>query len=294
MYIRLFCLSALSIFTLSATEKEPSAFPLGGDVSLGLDSFRSLPEGSWGGNMGAVGSLNLAYAIPKQNQGFGIQGGGSFGVYAWNGRGSTDTKALQLQGFATVGLFRMTPHDSGFNAGACYDWDLEDNYGVFNLSPTIAQVRGQFGYLVKGGNEFGLQGSYGTDKAHKHYSALPVTFKAINQVNAFWTHIFKNHGETMIWAGTPYGPGLMYTSGRAGTYIVGASFKAPLTHSLSMFGHGVYMGARSGSGDVESKNYAANVSFGLTYAFGGKKTGSRPYLALANNSNFLVDTNTNY
>lgn len=45
-----------------------------------------------------------------------------------------------------------------------------------------------------------------------------------------------------------------------------------------MFGHGVYMGARSGSGDVESKNYAANVSFGLTYAFGGKKRAQDPTL----------------
>ena len=286
--------SFFCIVTLTAEEIDPMSFPLGGDLSLGLDSFRSLPEGSFGGNMGAVGSLNLAYALPWQDQGVGVQGGGSFGVYTWDGRGSTDSKALQLQGFATVGLFRMTPHDSGFNAGACYDWNIESKYGVFDLSPTMAQVRGQFGYLCKGGNEFGFLGSYATETAHKYFGALPIKFKAINQVNAFWRHIFKNRAETMVWGGTPYGKGLMFSSGRAGTYIVGASFKAPLTHSLSMNGHGVYMGARSGSGDVESKNYAANVSFALTYSFGASKAGARPYLPLANNSNFLVDTNTNY
>ncbi|MES2199656.1 MAG: DUF6666 family protein [Chlamydiota bacterium] len=287
-------MSMFCIFTLAAVEKEPKSFPLGGDISLGLDSFRSLPEGSFNGNMGAFGALNLACAFPWQSQGIGVQGGGSFGIYAWNGRGSTDSKALQLQGFATVGLFRMTPHASGFNAGACYDWNIEGKYGVFGLSPTIGQVRGQFGYLFTGGNEFGFLGSYAPEKSHKHFGALPVTFKAINQVNAFWRHIFRNKAETMVWGGTPYGKGLMFNSGRAGNYIVGASFKAPLTRSLSVDGHGVYMGARGGSGDIESKNYAANVSFALTYSFGGCKAGSRPYLPLANNSNFLVDTNTNY
>ncbi len=282
------------LLPLAATEKEPKSFPLGGDVFLGLDSFRSLPEGSFGGNMGALGGLNLACAVPSQNQGVGVQGGGSFGLYSWNGRGSTDSKALQLQGFVTLGLFRQTLHDKGFNAGACYDWNIEGKYGVFGLSPTLSQARGQFGYLFKGGNEFGFLGSYATEIAHKHFGALPIKFKAISQVNAFWRHIFKNRGETMVWAGTPYQKGLMYNSGRAGNYIVGTSFRAPLTYSLSMYGHGVYMGARGGSGATQSKNYAANVSFGLTYSFGGCKAGSRPYLPLANNSNFLVDTNTNY
>ena len=52
----------------------------------------------------------------------------------------------------------------------------------------------------------------------------------------------------MLWVGTPYRRGLMYTSSRAGRYIVGASFRAPLTKALSVIGHGVYMGAKSGPG----------------------------------------------
>lgn len=292
--MRLILVSLFCFSVLTAVEKESASFPVGGDLSLGLDSFRSLPEGSFGGNMGAIGSLNIAYALPFQDQGVGVQGGGSFGLYTWDGRGSTDSKALQLQGFATVGLFRMTPDDSGFNAGACYDWNIERKYGVFGLSPTMAQVRGQLGYLCRGGNEFGFLGSFATKTAHKHFGALSLKFKAISQVNAFWRHIFRNKAEAMVWAGTPYEKGLMFSSGRAGTYIVGASFKAPLTRSLSMNGHGVYMGARSGSADTESKNYGANVSFALTYSFGASKAGARPYLLLANNSNFLVDTNTNH
>lgn len=286
----LLCTLCISSFSL---EKEPSSFPLGGAITLAVDSFRSLPEGSWNGNMGAFGSLQLAYALPKQQEGIGIQTGYSFGVYDWNGNGFLNSKSLQLQNFISLGLFRMTPRTSGVNAGVVYDWMINDQYGMFGLDPTIEQVRGQFGYLIKGGNELGIQGSYSTNTSHKSYGALPIKFKAINQVNAFWRRIFKNRAETMLWGGVPYGQGLMYESGKAGSYIIGASFKTPLTRSLSIEGHGVYMGAKNAPVDIESRNYAANVCFGITYSFGGCKAGAKPYLSLANNSNFLVDTNTN-
>ncbi|MBS0627459.1 MAG: hypothetical protein JSS09_04535 [Verrucomicrobia bacterium] len=275
-------------------EKKPSSFPLGGDVSIAFDSFRSLPDGSWGGNMGAYVALNLAMSTSWAGEGTGIQGGWSYGIYDWDGRGSTSSKSLQQEAFFTLGLFHKTPTSSGINAGVCYDWSVNAKAGVFGLDPTMAQVRGQLGYLCKGGNEFGVWSSYGTKTSHKSYSDIPVEFRAVSQVNAFWRHIFKNNGETMIWAGTPYRKGLMFESGRAGSYIVGASFKAPLTYSLSIEGHGMYMGSRGGSAYTESKNYAANVSLALTYSFGGRKTGSRPYLPLANNSNFIADTSISY
>ncbi|MES2199748.1 MAG: hypothetical protein V4489_06235, partial [Chlamydiota bacterium] len=129
-------------------EKKPSSFPLGGDLSVGLDSFRSLPDGSWGGNMGAYLALNLALAIPpKTGKGNGIQGGCSFGVYDWDGRGSTESKSLQEEGFITLGLFHKTVDPSGVNVGLVYDWSINAKAGVFGLSPKMGQVRGQLGYL---------------------------------------------------------------------------------------------------------------------------------------------------
>ncbi len=271
-----------------------SSFPLGGDLSLALDSFRSLPDGSWGGNMGAYLALNLAVAVPKVGNGSGVQGGWSYGVYDWDGRGSTNSKSLQQEAFFTVGFFHKTPNVSGINAGLVYDWSVNAKAGVFGLDPTMGQVRGQIGYLLRGKNEFGLWSSYGTNTAHKSYAGIPVDFRAISQVNAFWRHLFKNGGETMLWGGTPYRKGLMFESGRPGSYIIGASFKAPLCRFLSIEGHGMYMGATSSSAFSESKNYAANVSLGLTYSFGGKKPGARPYMSLANNSNFIADTSVSY
>lgn len=273
----------------SSTQKQPSSFPLGGELSIALDSFRSLPDGSWGGNMGAYGALNLAIAIPQLVNGTGIQAGGSYGLYDWDGRGSTDEKSLQQETFITVGFFHKTPNPSGFNGGITYDWSINKKTGVYGLDYTLGQVRGQFGYLLKGKNEFGVWGTYGTNTADKEFAEIPVKYRSISQVNAYWRHIFKNNGETLIWGGTPYRKGLMFESGRPGSYIVGASFRAPLCSSLTIDAHGMYMGARSGSSSSESKNYAANVALALTYSFGGKKAGARPYLPLANNSNLIAD-----
>ena len=288
--------AATALFSVETepTQKAKNDFPLGGDLSLGFDSYRSLPEGSWNGNIGTYGSIHLAYSIPWQHEGAGIQAGGSYGVYDWDGNGATGSKEIQQESFVSAGLFRMTPSCSGVNAGLVYDWQFNGKIGVFGLSPSLAQVRGQIGYLFKGGNEFGFWGSYATRRSNTTYAALPISFRAVSQVNVFWRHIFKKQGELMLWAGTPYQTGLMYSSGRAGTYIAGTSLKAPLTKHLSAEAHGMYMGARSSHAIIESKNYASNISFALTYSFGGVKAGARPYLALANNSNFIVDTNTNY
>ena len=311
LQIYLVCLSLLPLAAWAdgnqkAKAEEPSCinfpghccdFPVGGDFAIALDYFRSLPDGSWDGNFGAFTSLNLAVGIPKDKWGFGAQLGGSYGLYDWDGRGSQpsgNTKTLQQQGFLTAGLFRRTPECSGFNAGLVYDFMFNKEFGVFGLSPYMTQLRGQFAYLFQGGNELGVWGTVNTHTSHRETSEIPVKFRAVPQVNLFWSHYFKNRAQTMLWVGTPYRRGLMYASSRAGRYIFGASFIAPLTKALSVIGHGSYMASKSGPADLESENYAANVCFGLNYSFGGCKAGQRPYMPLADNSNFIADTNLNF
>lgn len=297
-------LSLLPIALIANTQKTPNSecakpcpsIRFGGDAAIALDFFRSLPDGSWAGNSGAFASLNLALGTSKEHYGFGGQLGGSYGLYDWDGRGSNiteNTKAFQQQAFITGGLFRMAPDCSGFNAGLVYDLMFNKKFGVFALDPLIGQLRGQLGYLIQGGNEVGLWSTVDTQTSHKETSQIPVRFRAICQANLFWSHYFKNNAQTMVWVGTPYRRGLMYTSGRAGNYIVGASFRAPLTSTLSIVGHGAYMGSHGNPAILKSRNYAANICFGLNYSFGNCKTEQRPYLPLADNSNFLVDTNLN-
>jgi hypothetical protein len=103
----------------------------------------------------------------------------------------------------------------------------------------------------------------------------------------------------MVWAGVPYGKSLMFSGKRAGTFIVGGSFYAPLTTYLSVEGRGMYMGPQKNEGSPHFQSYGANICIGLSYAFGYDGDGcceraqARPYLPLANNSNFLVDTSLN-
>lgn len=274
--------------------KRPSCFPLTGEWSIALDSFRSLPEGSWEGNMGGFTSLNLKAKMAEM---WFAQLGGSYGLYDWAGRASTpfkNEKVFQQQSFITAGIARAGTQPSKFHAGVSYDWMLNRHFGLFGVNPTISQVRGQIGYLIRGGNEVGAWGTVNTRTAHESAHNISLKFRAIPQANLFWCHYFKNQAYGMLWAGTPYRKGLAYPSGRPGRYIFGARFAAPLTKSLSVSGHGAYMGARSASKGNESRNYAANVTFALNYAFGQCREAANPYLGIGDNSSFLVDTNTNY
>lgn len=271
-----------------------SCCPIEIDLTLALDNFRSLPEGSFEGNWGAFTALNLKAPLPSS---FSIQVAGSYGLYDWYGRSSTFSKhagALQQQGFITFAASRQTEESSGLNAGLAYDCMLNRNFGLFAVNPFFYQIRGQMGYLFEGGNELGVWASYGINRAHKEAKEVPLQFRAISQVNLFWCHYFKNNGYTMIWAGTPYRRGLMYASGRPGTFTVGAQFSVPMTSYFSLQGTAAYMGARRVSGTRPSSNYGSDVSLAITYSFGKRSIVQGPYMTPANNSNFTADTNQNF
>lgn len=296
------CFSVISSVVFSdAAPPQPEAdknvfscrrFPVTGDATFALDNFHGLPDGSFAGNFGGLFGLNLDFGIPYA--GLGAQLGGSYGVYDWDGKTSsvTNSDAVEQQEFLTVGIFRKAC-ETGVNFGIVYEWMFNQKFGAFSVNPNISQVRAQIGYQIKGGNEVGVWGTVNTNKSNRESMEVPVKFRAICQANLFWSHYFKNRGLTMIWAGTPYRRGLMFTDGRAGRYIVGASFRAPLMNRLSIDGHGVYMGARRTPNGNKSKNYDADVCFGVTYSFGGNTPVQKSYMSMGDNSNFLVDTNLN-
>lgn len=285
----------LAIFLLATTATYAiCGIPVEGDATFAFDNFRSLPEGSWEGNTGAFLSLNLKAALPK---GYRIQLAGSYGLYDWQGRTSTPHQkpnALQQQGFLTGAVAREDIFQTDFNFGVAFDGMFNKNFGVFAVDPTLSQFRAQAGYLINAGNELGVWGSVYTNTAHKVSNQVPLSFRAISQVNLFWTHYFNNCAYAMVWGGIPCGKGLMYRSGRPGSFIVGARIQAPLSSCLLLSAHGAYMGPRRSCNGIGSKNYAANVCFGLTYLFGQRFARQSPYMTLADNSNFLVDTNGNF
>ncbi len=287
--------------TLLANDPKPCAcdtpfysskFPLEGDFTVALDDFRGLPDGSWDGNMGAFTSL---YFKADLTHTFFLHFGGSYGLYDWMGRGATISHintGLEQQTFLTGALSRETLSTSGFNIGVAYDAMLNVNYGEFALHPYLSQVRSQFGYSIKS-NEIGIWGTIFTNNAHAEAAEVPVTFRAISQVNLFYCHYFKNYAYAMLWAGVPYIRALMYNTGVPGTFIIGARFSAPLTSYLSINGHAGYMGARHSHMSNGFRNYASNVCIGLTYTFGRRQKQHTPYMSLGDNTNFFVDTNQN-
>lgn len=268
-----------------------SSCPIEFDFAVAADYFRSLPEGSFEGNMGAYGSLNMKASLPHA---IFLQAGGSYGAYDWAGRSSTPTstesKKIQEQVFVTGALSRETPSFSGFNAGLAYDGMWNRNFGLFAKNPYIAQVRGKLGYLFKGGNEIGLWGTINVLTVHEEDL---LEFRAVCQANAFWCHNFGGKSYLMLWGGVPYKRGLMYNDGSSGKFLAGARFDVQVTKSLSLFGHGSYMGAKHQDGLNEAKNYAANVCFGISLALGKRRVQKSHYMELADNSNFIVDTNLN-
>lgn len=280
------------------------SFPLYSEISLAFDNFRSLPDGSWEGNTGGVIEFNCGMPI-NLNYSFcpeiGIQLGGSYGIYDWSGRGSgyvTRSKRTQQDKFLTVGVFKRTSNCSGLNLALAYDQLFAKHFGAFGRSISIGQIRFETSYLIHNANELGIWGTIRLNTSTQEYQNLRVKYKAISQINLFWRHYFLTCAETTFWVGLPYQKGLMYRSNRPGKYILGGSFKAPLTNSLSIVGHAAYMRAISAKYEIESRNYATNICIGLCYAFGirndEKEYQFRPYLPIANNSNFLVDTNVNY
>lgn len=271
-----------------------SCSPIEIDLSLALDDFRGIYSGSWSNSFGGVAAANFGVALPCW---FSLQLAGSYGLYDWAGRASTPFKnssTLQQQGFITVAANWLTPCESGWHAGISYDWMLNKNFGLFAVNPFLDQIRGQFGYLFCGRNELGVWGSYGIRKDHERSQNIPLEFKGISQINLFWSHYFESCGYAMVWVGTPYQKGLRYTSGRAGRFILGAQFSVPITDSWSIEGHGAYMFPRGGSGVVPSKNWGSDLYLGITYSFGKRRIAKSPYMTLANNANFMVDTDQNF
>jgi hypothetical protein len=298
-YFSRFCLGLIAVSNVVFAHgenscKNPCWCPVEVDLTLALDDFRDIGSGSCNDSFGALAALNFFIPLPAS---FSTQLAGSYGLYDWAGRSSTqfkNSKTWQQQGFITVAASRVTPYDCGLNVGVAYDWVLNKNFGLFAVNPFFDQIRGQFGYLFRGGNEIGAWGSYGIRTVDEESQSIPLQFKGISQVNLFWCHYFKSCGYGMLWLGTPYQRGLMYTAGRAGRFIFGAQFSVPVTSSLSIEGHGSYMAPRGGSGVVPSRNYGTNLCFGITYSFGNCRTAKSPYMTLANNTNFMTDTNQNY
>jgi hypothetical protein len=281
----------------------------------GLDSFHGITSGTYPGNTGAVNGFNLGGAL-LEDAGIGWQGGFTYGVYNFSGRTSPGAQLNEAtqQTFTTIGLFRRGDADHRLSWGIVHDWMMTDNFGVFGNSPTLAQFRGQAAWALSAWNQIGVWGTIEDRYVTRATGALgtPVAYQAIDQGNVFWAHQYGAYGATSRFSvGIPLNDRLAQTANgfpvggfgnTLGEFIVSSNWNVPINNYLSLVANGMYMkpSAHAGinaGGNVATAQEFWNVSFGVAISPGGnirsKTIAGRawmPYLPVANNSSFLVDS----
>lgn len=259
------------------------------EANTSYDYFRGIPDGSWNGNSGALVSLNAADCY---FDGICFQLGGSFGIYNWDGRENLvfkNAKNPLYEGFLTAG---GTWQSDDYTFGLVYDRIFTNHFGIYDTSPSFDQLRFHAGYQLCY-ETFGVFGTCHLSTSHKKALGIPVAFRAIDQMNLFWGHTFDNSAKTLLWLGAPYRKSLRFPNKTAGVLTAGVALRAPLTDNLYFDGHGSYMRARNAHGSEQSRNYAASVCIGITYSLDPCEGENFFVMPVANNANFLVDSNHN-
>ncbi len=265
----------------------------GGDASAGYDIWHGFPDGTYPDNNGVHAEANFAYLLLPQ-QGIGVQAGGSYGVYDFNGRDSSIVQGNQEQTFLTGGFFYRGPENSPVNAGIVYDTMINHNFGVAATDATLQQLRGQIGVKVMGQSEIGLWGAMELNRASIIPNNVGVSsYRGIDQASVFYHYTFDQGADARIWAGVPISRTLQTSHNNVGTWLVGGRVDVPLNDRISVYGEGAYMSPHTSSLNFlgVKVNEVSSISIGISFNLGaGKPNGrSAPYLPVANNSTFFVD-----
>ena len=276
--------------------------PIGMTFFTGVESWHNISDLFLSNNTGVVVGGNLGIPLPRLAEyGIGAQMGASFGAFDLNGRTTLEggPSEVQQQMFFTAGLFRRATDDAPISAGIVYDWMINDGYGVFSTSPSMGQCRIQFGYNLDAHNEVGVWGAISGKRSEKliaYNLNMASTYRAINQFNIFWHHNFQSGADGWFWLGVPEKENIG-GEGRLGEFTVGATMNVPVTQRMALYATGEYMKPAASAGLAGSVENAYTIGFGLAFfprgcARNRNVGGDRwtPYMPLANNSNFLIDT----
>lgn len=272
---------------------------------VGYDSWREISDGSWQNNGLHVG-LNYGTKLGEFSDltGIGFQIGGSVGVFDWAGTDYrlTDNNTAETQGFLTYGFFRK-PHDnSPWSAAVVQDWMFNDNFGIFAQNPTLSQIRWQGGYAINAWNEIGLWGANRVLGDTRIVAGTGATsWRAVDQLNPFWHHKWGAGGaDTVIWVGVADAHRLA-GNGSLGDYIAGALANVPLNDRFGLYTLVTYMHPSSRPGPAGSNEDAWNFTIGVRFYPSRNARSSTvagrcwlPWLPIANNGLFMVDTNRTF
>lgn len=276
--------------------------PIGMTLFSGVESWRNISDLFLSNNTGIVVGGNLGVPLPRLGDyGIGAQMGASFGAYDLDGRTTLQggPAEVQQQIFVTAGLFRRATDDAPINLGIVYDWMVNDGYGVFSTAPTMGQCRAQIGYNLDAHNEVGVWGAVNGRRSVKliaYNLNTPSTYRAINQFDLFWHHNFESGADGWLWLGVPEKENIG-GDGRLGEFTIGATMNVPVTQRMALYASGEFMKPAASASLAGAVENAYTIGFGLMFfprgcARNRNVAGDRwtPYVPLANNGNFLIDT----
>jgi hypothetical protein len=188
--------------------------------------------------------------------------------------------------------------------GLVYDWMMNTNWGILPINPTLGQWRSQIEYAFSGSNSIGLWGCKRDLGAEEVLTVdipgvttigLDARTRAISQVNLFWHHKFCSGADSYLWAGIP-DHGRFDEDGSVADWAIGANVQAPLTDALALYANASYLHPSAAAGVQGAIDAGWDVGMGVVWYFGRHAVSHsingdcwEPYMAVANNSTFLVE-----
>jgi hypothetical protein len=252
----------------------------------GLDGSKQPQDLGVNANMG--GRIAFNWGIPiVQEWGLGVQVG-----VAYNFADSAVQVLHRLnisdrrdQLYNTLGIFQRT--DWGLNWSVAHDFLWESYYDNFQLG----QWRARVGYQLTAADEVGVWSTIADFGDSGSVMGVPIHLRPINQVNAFWRHVWPSCAWTTLWVGGAQEHGrfvlvLPDTRDVRNSLVYGADLQIPLNDYLAIYGEANFMTPVS-SGVVD-----AYLGF-VFYPGGGARNALQkrfaPLLQTASNTSFAVD-----
>lgn len=271
-------------------------------ASHGYSSWHGVSDGSGGNNNGFLFDINFASRLGPLSDatGVGAQFGAGYGLYDVNGRSSGfSDNEVQQQAFFTLGLFRRADPGGRWSGGVVVDAMLNSNFGQFATNPFLSQLRAQLAFALNDSHEIGMWTALRLSQSTV-YPAGPVSFRGVDQFNFFWRHRFAFGGEAISWIGFPDFSKLG-GNGSLGGYIFGGTLTAPLATWLAAYFDLQYMPPTASAGAAAAREETFYIAVGLVFypRFNSHRSACdgpswMPYLPVATNGSFLVDTSRTF
>jgi hypothetical protein len=265
------------------------------------EGWRSIADGSTKPhlNNGANQGFNLAAPLPWLDYyGIGAQFGMSYGAF-------NPSSDAQQQTFVTVGMFRRADADRPVSFGVVYDLMINDGFGAYQQSFTLGQVRAQVAYAFTARNEVGIWGTIRNGQEIK-YDPLgnQLQYRAISQGSLFWHHKF-GPGRPDLWLATGLpsayrlggNPNINTNNNDYESNIYSFRLEVPISDRWKFFTS--FQGWRPTN--AASTHSLFDIMSGISFYPAGNARSRTvagqtwmPYLPVANNGSFMVDTNQTF